>query len=99
MGRITVVGAGWTQGELTLNAVEALKQSGVIVLHTDRCGCGEWLKQNGMPFTSLDALYERCEDFDAHAQAAAEAVIAASGEGDVAYVVSDVRDQSVTQLI
>lgn len=99
MGRITVVGVGWTRGELTLNAVEALKQSGVIVLHTDRCGCADWLKQNGIPFSSLDALYERCEDFDAHAQAAAEAVIAAGGEGDVAYVVSDVRDQSVSRLI
>ena len=38
MGKITVVGAGWTRGELTLNAIEALKHSDAIVLHTDRCG-------------------------------------------------------------
>ena len=50
MGKITVVGAGWTQGELTLNAVEALKRSDAIVLHTDRCGCADWLKQNGIPY-------------------------------------------------
>ena len=78
MGRITVVGAGWTRGELTLNAIEAMKDSDAIVLHTDRCGCADWLKQNGISYTSLDALYETCEDFDAHAQAAAEAVLAAS---------------------
>ena len=99
MGRITVVGAGWTRGELTLNAIEALKRSDAIVLHTDRCGCANWLKQNGMPFTSLDALYESCDDFDAHAEAAADAVIAAGRPGDVAYVVSDIRDQSVSTLM
>ena len=99
MGKITVIGAGWTRGELTLNAIEALKRNDAIVLHTDRCGCADWLKLNGMPFTSLDALYETCDDFDIHAQAAADAVIAASSEGNVAYVVSDIRDRSVSCLI
>lgn len=99
MGKITVVGAGWTRGELTLNAIEALKHSDAIVLHTDRCGCADWLRQNGMPFTSLDALYETCDDFDIHAQAAADAVMAAGSAGDLAYVVSDIRDRSVSSLI
>ena len=99
MGKITVVGAGWTRGELTLNAIEALKRSDVIVLHTDRCGCADWLKQNDLPFTSLDALYETCDDFDIHTQAVADAVMAAGGKGDVAYVVSDIRDRSVSSLI
>ena len=99
MGKITVVGAGWTRGELTLNAIEALKRSDAILLHTDRCGCADWLKQNGMPFTSLDALYETCDDFDIHAQAVADAVLAAGSAGDLAYVVSDIRDRSVSSLI
>ena len=99
MGKITVVGAGWTRGELTLNAIEALKHSDAIVLHTDRCGCADWLRQNGMPFTSLDALYETCDNFDIHAQAAADAVMAAGSAGDLAYVVSDIRDHSVSSLI
>jgi len=99
MGRITVVGAGWTLGTLTLDAVEALKHSDIIVLHTDRCGCAQWLKDNGMAYTSLDGLYESCDDFDAHARAAAEAVLAAGAAGRVAYVVSDIRDRSVPRLI
>ena len=99
MGRITVIGAGWTRGELTLNAIEALKDSGIVILHTDRCGCAQWLKENGISYSSLDALYETCEDFDVHAQAAAEAVLSASESGDLAYVVADVRDQSVSRLI
>ena len=48
MGRITVVGAGWTRGDLTLNAIEALKHSEIVMLHTDHCGCAEWLDENGM---------------------------------------------------
>ena len=99
MGRITVVGAGWTLGELTLNAIQAMKDSNIVILHTDRCGCAQWLMENGISYTSLDALYETCEDFDVHAQAAAKAVLAASEGGDTAYVVADVRDQSVSQLI
>ena len=99
MGKITVIGAGWTEGELTLNAIEAMKRSDAVVLHTDRCGCAKWLRDNGIPFSSLDALYETCDDFDAHARSAAEAVLEMCSRGDVAYVVSDVRDQSVSCLI
>ena len=99
MGRITVVGAGWTRGDLTLNAIEALKHSEIVMLHTDHCGCAEWLDENGISYASLDAMYEACEDFDVHAQAVAEAVLAASGGGDLAYVVADVRDQSVSRLL
>ena len=74
MGRITVVGTGWTEGQLTLDAVQLLKSGAQILLHTDRCGCAAWLRGQGIPFESLDALYDACEDFDAHAQAAAQAV-------------------------
>ena len=99
MKRITVVGAGWTAGQLTLDGIEAMKHSDVILLHTDHCGCAQWLTENGMSYASLDALYEACDDFDAHAQAAAGAVLEASRTGNVAYVVADVRDQSVACLI
>lgn len=99
MGKITVIGAGWTQGTLTLDAVEALKDSDAVVLHTDRCGCARWLKENGIPYASLDGLYEALDDFDAHAIAAAEAVLEASRDVSVAYVVADVRDQSVARLL
>ena len=99
MGKITVVGAGWTRGELTLNAIEAMKDSDAVILHTDRCGCAQWLQENDIPFASLDDLYEAYDDFDAHAQAAAEAVMAAGKDADVAYVVADVRDRSVSRLI
>ena len=98
MGEITIVGAGWTRGQLTLDAVEAL-QSGVrVILHTERCGCAAWLREKGIAFESLDALYDACEDFDEHAEAAAKAVQQASMDGDVVYAVLDIRDRSAVKL-
>lgn len=98
MGRITIMGAGWTRGQLTLDAVEALTSGARVILHTERCGCAEWLREKGIAFESLDALYDACEDFDAHAEAAADAVRAAAQGGDVVYAVFDVRDRSAVKL-
>ena len=99
MGMITIVGAGWTAGQLTLDAAGALESGARVLLHTDRCGCARWLKERGVAFESLDALYERCEDFDEHARAAAEAVLEAAGSSDVVYGVFDIRDRSVPLIV
>lgn len=98
MGRITVVGTGWTRGHLTLDAIDALTSGARIILHTGRCGCADWLRENGLSFETLDALYESFDDFDAHARAAASAVIEAGEARDVVYGVFDVRDRSACEL-
>ena len=98
MGRITVIGTGWSAGQLTLDAIDALTGGGRILLHTDRCGCAAWLRERHLEFASLDALYEECEDFDEHASAAARAVLDAAAREDVVYAVADVRDRSVSAL-
>ena len=98
MGLITVVGAGLAKDQLTLAAAEALVGAGRIILHTDHIGCADWLREKGVAYESLDALYDAHEDFDEHAQAAADAVVKASEAGDVVYVVYDVRDRSVLKL-
>lgn len=99
MGKIIVVGHGYEAGHLTLEAIELLRSGAQILLHTGRCGCAEWLKAEGLAFETLDELYETCEDFDEHAEAAADAVCAASALGDVIYGVFDVRDRSVSELL
>ena len=99
MGCITVIGHGYEAGQLTLEAAELLQSGQKIILHTERCGCAEWLRERGIAYAALDALYERCEDFDEHAREAAAAVRAAASEGDVIYGVFDVRDRSVSELL
>lgn len=99
MGCITVVGHGFEAGQLTLEAAELLQSGRKILLHTERCGCAEWLRERGIAFETLDALYEQCEDFDEHAREAAAAVRGAASECDVVYGVFDVRDRSVSELL
>jgi len=99
MGNIVVVGHGYEVGQLTLEAVGLLKSGARVILHTERCGCAEWLKSESVPYDTLDALYDACEDFDEHAQLAAKAVCDAAEAGDVVYGVFDVRDRSVGALM
>lgn len=94
MGSVTVIGVGFRREHLTLGAVEALKSGAQVILHTACCGASGFLEESGIGYASLDQLYEEYEDFDEHAQAAADAVSAAAENGDVAYCVMDVRDTS-----
>ena len=96
---ITIVGTGWLAGQLTLDAIRALESGARVILHTGRCGCAAWLDTQGISYATLDALYDACEDFDAHARAAADAVLNAAKEGDVVYAVADVRDRSVPLVV
>jgi len=94
---IYVIQAGLTEGELTLNAVEALKSAGHIVLHTERCGAGEWLRKNNIAFTSLDSVYEEAEDFDEHIDMALDRILSIDAE-KIHYVVIDLADETVRAL-
>ena len=95
--RITVACVGTKKEELTLEVAQAAREADRVILHTERCGFAEWLKENGVSYEALDALYETAEDFDEHAQLAAEAVLNAS-PGHVLYAVLDEADQSVKAL-
>ena len=98
MSQIVVIGCGHRREQLTLEAADALRRADAVVLHTRRCGLAAWLESEGIAFSMLDALYERAEDFDRHAELAAQAVLEASKVGSVAYAVFDVRDRTVAQL-
>ena len=99
MSRLIVVGIGTEKEHLTMGAVAALRGGATVVLHTQRCGAAEWLREQDISFRTLDALYERAEDFDAHSLAAAREILRLAEEGDVVYGVFDVRDLSVEKLL
>lgn len=99
MSQIVVIGCGFRRGQMTLEAAEAVASVDKVLLHTGRCGLREYLEEKGVAFETLDALYESAEDFDEHARLAAQAVLKAAREGNVAYAVFDVRDVSVQALL
>lgn len=95
---ITIARVGVRANDLTLEVARALETERNIILHTRRCGCADWLEENGIPFASLDHVYEQAEDFDAHARMAAQAVLAC-GEASALYCVMSLYDESVKYLM
>jgi len=93
---LTIIVTGAEKRQLTLEMCEALKSAGSIILHTERCGAAEWLREEGKTFTALDDLYESVTDFDEHATAAAERVLS---EKDACYCVMTERDESVREIL
>lgn len=73
---ITIAALGPDSGEmLTLGALEAMRQADALVLRTARHGAAGVLAQQGTEYQTLDALYERSEDFDELCRLAATALV------------------------
>ena len=96
--QITVVGLGLTRGQLTMYAADALKSGQRIILRTARCDAAAWLSDEGIPYESLDGLYETLEDFSELRQRAAEIVVGAAQREPLVYGVLDLRDETVQAI-
>ena len=99
MYTIDVVGVGLTADDLTRAAMELMNGEKQVVLHTGHIGAADWLAESRVAFTTLDELYEQTEDFDEHADAAAEAICRLAERAGVVYGVIDLRDESVARLL
>ena len=88
---ITVAALGPDSGELmTMGALGAMKAADALVLRTARHGASAVLDAQGIAYQTLDALYERCEDFDELcAKAAAALVKKAQSVETLCYAVSE----------
>ncbi|MBR4040332.1 MAG: MazG family protein [Clostridia bacterium] len=73
---ITVAALGPDSADmLTMGALNAMKHADALVLRTNRHGASALLDEQDVAYQTLDALYERCEDFDELCQKAAAALI------------------------
>ena len=73
---ITVAALGPDSGELlTMGALHAMKRADALVLRTRQHGAAALLDEQGVAYQTLDALYERCEDFDELCRKAAAALV------------------------
>ncbi len=99
MHTIDIVGVGLTADDLTRGTMKLLSGGARVVLHTGRIGTADWLSENHIDFTTLDELYEQTDDFDEHAEAAAEAILGFAEAEPVVYGVIDLRDESVARLL
>ncbi len=100
MRKITVVPLGTGNEDcLTLAALRALETAESLVLRTAQHPLTGFLREKGIAYTSLDSLYETCEDFDTFNRAAAVHLLALCQQGPVCYGVADVlMDATVMAL-
>ena len=100
MKRLTIVTLGTgSEAFLTRGTERVLKEAQRVVLRTGRHPMKNFLEAEGIPFETLDALYDACEDFDAFNKAAAAKVLSLCKEEPVCYAVSDASfDTTVAEI-
>lgn len=101
MHKITVVSLGpGAAGHLTLGGIDAMKKARQLVLRTERHGAADYLRNQGIPFDSLDALHMAEPDFEAFASGAARHLMALAQKAPLCYAVADPgADESVRVLL
>ena len=86
-------------GLLTEAALSAMRGAECLVLRTGRHGAAARLAESGIPFETLDDLYESAEDFDELTGAACKKLLALAEEGGLCYAVPDpAGDETVAAL-
>ncbi len=99
--RVTVVPLGPGKPEaLTLQAAELLRGGMPLYVRTARHPVVDWLDRQGIGWVSLDAFYDRYEDFDQMHQAMADCLLDRARSESLLYGVPDPScDQSVRFLL
>ena len=97
--RVVSIGPG-DPDLLTGTTLKELSCADPLILRTDHHPITAWLGKKGIPFQSLDALYEQTDDFDALYDRMAEAVTEKATGNHPVYAVADcATDRSVDRLI
>lgn len=85
---IRIVGLGPSVPEaMSVAARDALRAATCLILRTERHPSVAFLRDEGVPYTPCDDLYETLPDFDAVYSAIVERVLQAASSGDVTYAV------------
>ncbi|MBQ6507739.1 MAG: MazG family protein [Clostridia bacterium] len=97
---ITVIPLGPGAPELlTLQSAEALKKAKHLFLRTGKHPVAAWLREQSVPFESMDAFYDRFDDFDRMHEAMAQFLWQEAADGPIAFAVMDpARDGAVRAL-
>ena len=84
---ITIVGLGMEKNDLSLRGAEAIRSAKTVLLRTAQTASAESVKALGVPYASLDSVYEKSRNFDSLQKNIVAEVLRAAKEGDVAYCV------------
>ena len=84
---------------LNMKTLRALRESTVLILRTGRHPMSSWLKEEGIPFSTLDHLYEESEDFDLLNRNAADFLIRQAQAGPIVYAVPDAATDCTVRVL
>ena len=84
---LSIIGLGTKKGELTQDALAALRSADAVFVRTATHPSAESLKEAGIPFESLDGLYASSRNYDTFLAKALRLVRARAGAGNVCYCV------------
>ena len=97
---ITIVSLGPGDHRLlTLQSLEALRQSRCLILRTARHRTAEWLRAEGVEFTDFDAFYDHYEDFDEMHRAMAVRLWQTAAEKPVTFAVIDAQTDGAVRAL
>ena len=95
---VVSIGSGDPE-QLNVKTVRALRESEKLVLRTGKHPLVSWLQENNISFSTLDSLYDECEDFDSLNLRIAEYLVSLAENARVVYAVPDaLTDRSVAVL-
>ena len=97
---ITIIGLGTRAGELSLRAVNCLKEARCVLVRAASLASARVLNELDVAFESLDFVYEKSRNFDTLAKNLAAEVRKRAAEGDVCYCVDGgVTEDRAAQLL
>lgn len=97
---VTVLSLGpGDPGLMTLQTADALRTAKQLILRTEQHGVAVWLREQNIPFTTMDTLYDEYWDFDELHTAIAHKLWSMASAAPVTYAVMDATtDGSVAAL-
>ena len=97
---LTIVGLGCSADDLSQGAKAAICSGARVILRTGETPAAQSVRELGVPFETLDALYAGCRSFDTLNKKLARAVLSAAREGETVYCVDgSVADDVSAQLV
>ena len=93
---ITLIGLGVESGDLSFNALEALKSASKVFLRTELVNSAKILKDENVSYISFDSYYEKSKNFNTLSKKIYSTLLKESKQGDICYCVEgDVTEDKV----
>ena len=94
--KLSLIGLGVNEGDLSVGALKEIKNSKFVVLRTENTVSAKTLKAEGVEYTSLDYLYEKSKNFDTLTKNICKKIGELLKEGDVCFLVDGAVSEDVS---